>query len=79
MPAKWVESTRTDTVAGVAYLNPGKLFSMQIERGWKKSGNKGTAPVAVEIKQAREMAELLPAYFFVGSANANALTMKVME
>lgn len=79
MPKKWVDSTQASSVAGVAYLSPGKLFSMQIERGWKKASNKGNAPYAAEIKQAREMAELLPAYFFVGAADDKSMTMKAME
>lgn len=79
MPKKWVDSTQNASVAGVAYLNPGKLFSMQIERGWKKSSGKASAPYAAEIKQARGMAEMLPAYFFVGAADEKTMTMKAME
>ncbi len=79
MPKKWIESTQANSVAGVAYLNPGKLFSMQIERGWKKTNPKTSAPYAAEIKQARAMVETLPAYFFAGSADDKAMTMKAME
>ena len=79
MPKKWIETTQSPTVSGVAYLNPGKLFSMQIERGWKKSNTKASPPYAAEIKQARAMAEMLPAYFFVGAADEKTMTMKAME
>lgn len=79
MPKKWVDSTQSTSVAGVAYLNPGKLFSMQIERGWKKANTKASTPYAAEIKQARGMAEMLPAYFFVGAADEKTMTMKAME
>jgi hypothetical protein len=79
MTKKWVDTTQSASVAGVAYLNPGKLFSMQIERGWKKANTKASTPYAAEIKQARAMAEMLPAYFFVGAADEKTMTMKAME
>ncbi|MBL7687792.1 MAG: hypothetical protein JNJ49_07135 [Bdellovibrionaceae bacterium] len=79
MSKRWIESAQANNLSGLAYLSPGKLFSMQIERGWKKTSSKATVPFAAEIKQARTMVEMLPAYFFAGGADDKQMSMKAME
>lgn len=79
MADKWLAPLKGKNLSGAVYVSPGRLLSLQMERGWKGSKDTKETPVVDEIKTARRLVEELPSYLLTGTVNAKVVSLKAVE